>query len=208
MSRRPSNTTCIAPARPGSGSGGATLSVQTAFPGLSFSNLSGAFQAPGDSSRWFVTELDGHILTFANNSDATQATTFLDISGQVITGGELGLFGIAFHPDFPGDPRAFVSYTTYANGLLQSRISQFQSTDHGTTLDPASEMVLVTVNQPANNHNGGFIGFGPDRLLYFGLGDGGNEGDPWGPIGNGHQPWAGVDRVAGSLHQDGWDPAG
>jgi uncharacterized repeat protein (TIGR03806 family) len=185
MSRRPSNSTCIAPARPGSGGGTFVLSVQPAFPGLTFNNLSGAFQAPGDASRWFVTELDGHIRSFVNNSGVTQANIFLDISGRVITGGELGLFGIAFHPDFPGDPRAFVSYTTYANGMVQSHISQFRSTDGGATLDPASETVLVTVNQPANNHNGGFIAFGPDRLLYFGLGDGGGEGDPWGAIGNG-----------------------
>ncbi len=185
MSRRPSNTTCVAPPRPGSGGGAVTLSVQPAFPGLSFSNLSGAFQAPGDGSRWFVTELDGHIRVFANNSSTTQSSMFLDISGHVISGGELGLFGIAFHPDFPGDPRAFVSYTTYINGLLQSRISQFRTTDNGATLDAATETVLVTVNQPANNHNGGFIGFGPDRLLYFGYGDGGGGGDQWGTIGNG-----------------------
>jgi uncharacterized repeat protein (TIGR03806 family) len=187
MSRRPSNATCIAPPRPGSGPGGGALalSVQPAFPGLTFNNLSGAFQSPGDASRWFVTELDGHIRSFANNPNTKKSSIFLDISDRVIAGGELGLFGIAFHPDFPGNPRAYVSYTTYANGLLQSRISQFKSTDRGKTLDPASETVLVTVDQPANNHNGGFIAFGPDRLLYFGLGDGGDEGDPWGPIGNG-----------------------
>lgn len=185
MSKRVSNTTCIAPSRPVAGTGGASLSVQRAFPNLSFGSLSGAFQAPGDSSRWFVTELDGHIRTFANSSGATQAGVFLDISSRVISGGELGLFGLAFHPDYPGDSRVFVSYTTYLNGFLQSRISQFRSTDKGVTLDPTTETVLVSVNQPANNHNGGFLAFGPDRNLYFGLGDGGNGGDQWGTIGNG-----------------------
>ncbi len=190
MTQRPSNTTCIAPVRPGGGGGTFSLAVQRVFPSLQFGNgngVSGAFQAPGDNTRWFVTELDGHIRSFPNNNAATSAsvTTFLDISGRTVFGGEQGLFGIAFHPNFPTDPRAFVSYTTKANGPLQSRISQFSSTDGGQTLDPTSEVVLVTVNQPAPNHNGGFIAFGPDGMLYFGLGDGGSEGDPWGTIGNG-----------------------
>jgi uncharacterized repeat protein (TIGR03806 family) len=190
MTARPSNTTCVAPPRPGSGGGTFSLGVQRVFPSLQFGNgngVSGAFQAPGDNTRWFVTELDGHIRSFPNNNAATgsSVTTFLDISGRTVFGGEQGLFGIAFHPNFPTDPRAFVSYTTKANGPLQSRISQFSSTDGGQTLDPTSEVVLVTVNQPAPNHNGGFIAFGPDGMLYFGLGDGGSEGDPWGTIGNG-----------------------
>jgi uncharacterized repeat protein (TIGR03806 family) len=185
MSGRPSNPTCLAPQRPGTGGGAFTLSVQPAFPNLLFNNLSGAFQAPGDGSRWFVTELDGHIRTFANSVGAATSNMFLDISARVISGGETGLFGMAFHPDFPGDPRVFVSYTTFSNGFLQSRISQFRSNDSGVTLDPTTESVLVTVDQPENNHNGGFIAFGPDRFLYFGLGDGGGGGDQHGAIGNG-----------------------
>ena len=188
MSQRPSNTTCIAPPRPSSGGGAVSLSVQRVFPNLSFGNgngISAATMAPGDSSRWFVTELDGHIRTFANSNNASSSSMFLDIASRVQVGGELGLFGIAFHPDFPSDPRAFVSYTTYVNGLLQSRISQFRTSDAGLTLDPNSETVLVTVDQPESNHNGGFIAFGPDRLLYFGLGDGGGAGDQHGSIGNG-----------------------
>jgi uncharacterized repeat protein (TIGR03806 family) len=162
--------------------------VQRAFPNLTFGNghgVSGAFQAPGDNTRWFVTELDGHIRAFANNPTASSTMMFLDISRHTEFSGEQGLLGIAFHPNFPADPRAFVSYTTRVNGPLQSRISQFTSNDGGVTLNPASEVVLVTVNQPAANHNGGFIAFGPDGMLYFGLGDGGSESDPWGTIGNG-----------------------
>jgi uncharacterized repeat protein (TIGR03806 family) len=185
MTQRPGNTSCIAPARPGSGGGTFSLGVQRAFPNLTFGNgngVSGAFQAPGDNTRWFVTELDGHIRSFTNSPTVGSTTMFLDISGRTVFGGEQGLFGIAFHPNFPADPRAFVSYTTQANGPLQSRISQFSSTDGGATLDPNSEVVLVTVNQSAVNHKGGFIAFAPDRMLYFGLGDGGAEGDP---LGNG-----------------------
>ena len=188
MTQRPSNTTCIAPQRPGTGGGTFSLAVQRVFPNLSFGNgngISGAFQAPNDSTRWFVTELDGHIRTFSNNNAATTSSMFLDISSEVSFGGELGLFGIAFQPNFPTDPRAFVSYTTNIGGQTWSHISQFRTTDSGATLNPATEIVLVAVHQPAANHNGGFIAFGPDGMLYFGLGDGGNEGDPWGTIGNG-----------------------
>jgi uncharacterized repeat protein (TIGR03806 family) len=189
MSARPSNTTCVAPVRPGSG-GAFSLATQRVFVNLpAFGNghgVSGAFQAPGDSSRWFITELDGHIRSFVNNAAVTSSSMFLDISGKVSYGGELGLFGIAFHPDFPADPRAFVSYTTSINGSYWSHISQLRSSDGGATLNPATEVVLVSVKQPASNHNGGFIAFSPiDGMLYFGLGDGGNEGDPWGTIGNG-----------------------
>ena len=188
MSARPLNSTCIAPARPGTSGGTFSLALQRVFPNLNFGNgngISGAFQAPNDSTRWFVTELDGHIRTFTNNNAATSSSMFLDISSEVSFGGELGLFGIAFQPNFPTDPRAFVSYTTNIGGQTWSHISQFRTTDNGATLDPATETVLVAVHQPAANHNGGFIAFGPDGMLYFGLGDGGMEGDPWGTIGNG-----------------------
>jgi len=192
MTARPSNTTCVAPQRPNTGGGSVALSVQRVFPNLTFGNgngVSGAFQAPGNSSYWYVTELDGHIRKFANNNStpASSVTTFLDMTAlntstpRVAYGGELGFFGIAFHPNFPTDPRVFVSYTTYQiTGSLQSVISQFSSTDGGATINPSTEKVLVTVNQLDQNHKGGFIGFGHDGMLYFGLGDGGNEGDPHG----------------------------
>jgi glucose/arabinose dehydrogenase len=67
-------------------------------------------------------------------------------------------------------------------------VSEFRTTDGGATLDPDSERVLFTVVQPASNHNGGHVAFGPhDGLLYVGLGDGGSGGDPWEPIGNGQR---------------------
>jgi hypothetical protein len=109
---------------------------------------------------------------------------FVDITARVRSGGEQGLLGLAFHPDFPSDPRAYLSYTNGSSGLV-SRIAEFRTRDGGATLDPASELVLLSVPQPAANHNGGHITFGPDGLLYIGLGDGGSGGDPWGAIGNG-----------------------
>ena len=97
----------------------------------------------------------------------------------------MGLLGLAFHPAFPSDPRVFVSYTT--GTPLVSHIAAFRTSDGGATLDPASETVLLRVDQPETNHNGGHIAFGRDGFLYIGLGDGGGGGDQHGTIGNGQR---------------------
>jgi uncharacterized repeat protein (TIGR03806 family) len=129
----------------------------------------------------------GQVLRFANNNATTTTATFIDISGRITSGGETGLLGMAFHPNFPTDRRVFLSYTATAGNLV-SRISSFLSLDGGLTLDPNSERILLTLNQPESNHNGGNIAFGADGFLYVGFGDGGSGGDPHtqnGPIGNG-----------------------
>jgi glucose/arabinose dehydrogenase len=108
---------------------------------------------------------------------------FIDISGRLTSGGETGLLGMAFHPNFPTDPRVYLSYT--APSPLRSRISEFTTPDGGLTLNPNSERIILTVNQPESNHNGGGIAFGPDGFLYLGLGDGGGGNDQHGTIGNG-----------------------
>jgi uncharacterized repeat protein (TIGR03806 family) len=104
----------------------------------------------------------------------------LDLSGTVNTSSEGGLLGLAFAPDFATSGVAYVYYTRRrADGTgMQSALSRFKSPDGGLTLDPGSEEVLLTVEQPFNNHNGGGIHFGPDGYLYLGLGDGGSGGDP------------------------------
>ena len=99
----------------------------------------------------------------------------------------MGLLGMAFHPDFPADPRVFLSYTNARRRQLVSRISSFRTPDNGATLDPSTEQILLTVNQPESNHNGGHIAFGPDGYLYIGLGDGGGGGDQHGNPGNGQR---------------------
>jgi uncharacterized repeat protein (TIGR03806 family) len=180
LDARPSNTTCLAPSRPS----GPVLSVQRVFPNLSFNAPIALLQAPKDGSRWFVVEQGGTVRTFSNSQSAAAAGTFIDIAARVQSGGELGLLGMAFHPDFPANPRVYLSYTAAGTPLV-SRISEFRSADGGKTLDPASEVVLLTVNQPESNHNGGNIAFGPDRFLYIGFGDGGGGGDAHGAIGNG-----------------------
>jgi uncharacterized repeat protein (TIGR03806 family) len=140
-------------------------------------------QAPGSTARWFVVEQAGVVRAFDNVAAPTASTVFIDIDARVSGGGgsEMGLLGMAFHPNFPSDTRVFLSYTTAST----SRISSFRTTDGGVTLDPSTEQVLLTVDQPESNHNGGNIAFGPDGFLYIGFGDGGSGNDPHGAIGNG-----------------------
>ncbi len=161
-----------------------TLTVQRVFTSLpAFSSPVAMLQAPGDNTRWFVVEQSGRVRVFDNNPAIALTALFVDIAGRVTSGGEAGLLGMAFHPDFPADRRVFLSYTA-TSGNLVSRISSFMTTDGGQTLDPASERILITLNQPEANHNGGNIAFGPDNLLYIGFGDGGGANDQHGTIGN------------------------
>jgi glucose/arabinose dehydrogenase len=116
--------------------------------------------------------------------DGTAAVA-LDIRDRVDAApSEAGLLGIAFHPRFAENGEVFLSYTATGAPLI-SRISRFVSRDGGRTVDPASEVVILTQPQPFANHNGGQIVFGPDGFLYIGLGDGGSGGDPQG---NGQNP--------------------
>jgi uncharacterized repeat protein (TIGR03806 family) len=176
LDERPANATCIAPPRPASAF---ALTVQRAFPDLSFQQPLFMLQAPGDASRWYVLEKNGRAKTFENQPGVSIASVFLDLSGVVNTSSEGGLLGLAFAPDYATSRIAYLSYTrTPPDGGMQSVISRFQSTDGGLTLNPASEQVLLTIDQPYNNHNGGGIMFGPDGHLYIALGDGGSGGDP------------------------------
>jgi uncharacterized repeat protein (TIGR03806 family) len=182
---RPVNATCLAGARP---SGSDSASVLRVFSALSFASPILALQAPGDASRWFVVQQGGSVRTFLNTPNPPAPTVFIDITSRVASGGELGLLGMAFHPNFPADPRIFLSYTATVAGTSVSRISSFRTTNGGMTANPDPEQILLTLNQPENNHNGGHIAFGPDGFLYIGFGDGGSGGDPHtqnGPIGNG-----------------------
>jgi len=128
----------------------------------------------GDGTgRLFVAEQGGAVYIVSGGT--VNPTPFLNIAGQVSHGGEQGLLGLAFHPDFPTDNRVFVDYT---NGAGDTVVSSFR-------VDPASpnaalpaETPIITIDQPYANHNGGAIQFGPDGYLYVALGDGGSGGDP------------------------------
>jgi glucose/arabinose dehydrogenase len=161
-----------------------SLSVQPAFLNLTFSRPVAMLQAPNDSSRWFVVEQAGRVRVFSNDSGANTSNIFIDISGRVASGGEMGLLGMAFHPAFATNRRVYLSYTNTTAGRV-SRISEFKSNDNGDTLDPNSERILLVIDQPEENHKGGQIAFGADGYLYIGMGDGGGRDDQHGGIGNG-----------------------
>ena len=109
----------------------------------------------------------------------------LDISDRVLGEGERGLLGLALHPSWPEEGRAFVHYSDRNGDTVLSEFGGTQDVDAAPVLDPASEQVLLTVSQPFPNHNGGQLAFGPDGHLWFGLGDGGSGGDP---LGHGQNP--------------------
>lgn len=180
LDARPANATCTAWPRPSAGS---DISLSR-FTNLSFSSPLALLQAPGDDARWFVVQQGGAVQQFTGTNPAS-ASAFVDITSRVRSGGEMGLLGMAFHPNFPTDNRVFLSYTT--GTPLVSRISSFTSSDGGATLDPASETILMSIDQPETNHNGGHIAFGPDGYLYIGTGDGGGGGDQHGERGNGQR---------------------
>jgi glucose/arabinose dehydrogenase len=136
---------------------------------------------PNDSSgRLFVVEQGGRIQIIESNG--TRATTpFLDVTGlsNFVSGGELGLLGLAFHPQYSTNRRFFVNYTRQVSGQFQTVIAEFATSSTNPELaDPATQKILLVVNQPFSNHKGGGLNFGPDTFLYIALGDGGSEGDP------------------------------
>src|SRR5262245_27232107 len=130
------------------------------------------------SNRLFVLSEFGQVLFAPNRQDVTEedAKTFLDIEAKVDymdRENEEGLLGLAFHPKYKENGQFFLYYTSKTPAHT-SIISRFKvSKDDPNKADPASEEVLLTIPQPAWNHNGGNLAFGPDGYLYIGLGDGG-----------------------------------
>jgi glucose/arabinose dehydrogenase len=125
---------------------------------------------------------DGRIVSFPNDPQASQITTVLDqreITSR--SGNEEGLLGLALDPDFAQNGRLYVYYSA-TPGPRRTVLARLTATGSGASLvvDPGSRLVLLEVPQPFSNHNGGMIAFGPDRMLYVALGDGGSGGDPQG----------------------------
>jgi glucose/arabinose dehydrogenase len=136
-------------------------------------------QVPPDGTvRIFVVEQGGRAQVIQGG--VLQATPFLDIRARVSAGGERGLLGLAFHPDYASNRRFFLSYTRTVVGQLQSVVAEYQTSAGDPNAADTTERVVLTVDQPFDNHNGGQIRFGPDGFLYIGLGDGGGGGDPQG----------------------------
>ena len=152
----------------------------------------------GDS-RLFVVEQAGQI-RIIDGSGSLLPTPFLNISDQVgLEANEQGLLSVAFHPDYASNGRFFVNYTDVSG---DTTVSEFLVSDDPNRADAGSERVLLQIDQPYVNHNGGLVLFGPDGNLYIGMGDGGSQGDP---NGNGQNP----NTLLGSLlriNVDGAEP--
>ncbi len=149
-----------------------------AFPRLSFTRPVDLQHPPDATNRIFVVEQAGVISVFPNDANTSSKNTFLDIRDKVDdTGNEEGLLGLAFHPNYQSNGYFYVNYT--AEKPNRTVISRFKtSTANPNQADPASELVLLTFEQPYSNHNGGQVSFGPDGYLYIAVGDGGSGGDP------------------------------
>ncbi len=138
--------------------------------------------AKGVNDRLFAIDQRGWVYTFENKPEVELATRFLDIESKVNVwfgpgANEQGLLGLAFHPKFKENGQFFVSYTKRENN--HSIVSRFKvSKENPLKADPASEEVLLDVEQPFQNHNGGSMEFGPDGHLYIAFGDGGLRNDP------------------------------
>ncbi len=111
------------------------------------------------------------------DTNGTYIGTFLDLTGLVTTGGERGLLGLAFHPDYQNNGYFFVNYT---NTIGSTVVARYQVSANPNIANSASATIILTIAQPYTNHNGGHIAFGPDGYLYIGMGDGGSAGDPGG----------------------------
>jgi len=129
----------------------------------------------------YVVEQGGTIQLRKKNATSNQS--FLNISDRVLSGGEQGLLGLAFHADYKNNGYFYVNYTSGQRDNLGLKagdtvIARYTASPSSKTADPASEQILLTIAQPYANHNGGWLGFGPDGYLYIAMGDGGSGGDP------------------------------
>ena len=134
----------------------------------------GIANAGDGSNRLFVVEQGGRIV--AVDLEAGETEEYLDLSGQTVAGGEQGLLGLAFHPDFAANGRLFVNHTNPEGDTV---IAEYRADPpQAGSVDPETREVLLEFDQPYPNHNGGQLAFGPDGMLYIGSGDGGGAGDP------------------------------
>lgn len=148
-------------------------------PVIALQNFASGFAAPveithcGDS-RLFVVEQDG-LIKILNANGTTNATPFLNVTTLTNGGGERGLLGLAFHPNYASNGYFYINYTN-TNG--HTVIARYSVSAGNPNVASPTGTVLLTIIQPYSNHNGGTLKFGPDGYLYIGMGDGGSGGDP------------------------------
>ena len=154
------------------------IQIERAYPNLSFQEMTNLVQPDDGSDLIFVTEQRGVIHAFAAGQPQQGSHVFLDITDRVNRGGnEEGLLGLAFDPDYRDNGHLYVYYS--AANPRRSVLSRFSlGPGNPIVAAPQSEVIIMEVEQPFSNHNGGQIAFGPDGYLYIGLGDGGSAGDP------------------------------
>src|SRR3954465_14473424 len=134
-----------------------------------------ALTSPSGDSRIFIVEQPGRIRVL--KAGAVIATPFLDVSSKLTFGGERGLLGLAFHPNFATNGFFYVNYTDLQGN---TRVERYHATPSSDVADATSAFPILSVIQPFSNHNGGNIVFGTDGMLYIGMGDGGSGGNPQG----------------------------
>lgn len=155
---------------------------------LSLVEYENGFDEPVDiahagDERLFIVEKDG-VIRIIDGSGNMLPTAFLNINSRVGSGGsEQGLLGLAFHPNYTTNDYFYVNYTNNSGDTV---ISRFSVTGDPNVADPNSELILLTIDQPYSNHNGGNLEFGADGYLYIGMGDGGSSGDPQNRAQNGN----------------------
>lgn len=158
------------------------ISLVNAFPNLSFTKPVFLTHSNDGTNRIIVVEQRGVIKVFENDSSVSSTEVFLDIRDRVndSDGTEMGLLGLAFHPDFVNNGYFYVNYTTGRGSQRRTIISRFSlMSNNPNSGDASSEFIIMEIIQPYTNHNGGMIQFGPkDGFLYIGMGDGGLAGDP------------------------------
>jgi len=159
------------------GGGGPDVAFETAFDGIDFDRAVKLVQHPTDDGRWYVVEQDGDIWTFlASDPNGTRAEVLdLEEDGILLgaTGGtgEQGLLGLAFDTDFATTGELYIAYTDDLLG--QSILARYVSADRVGGF--AEDAILIAIDHPASNHNGGDLAFGPDGYLYYSMGDGGEN---------------------------------
>jgi len=202
------SSTAVDPGESTTTAGPTATTTTTTLPqltGLAYEKVAGGFSfpvfvdAPPGDDRLFVATKDGRIHIIKDG--ATLVQPFLDISEPTNNDGEQGLLGLAFHPDYASNG---LFYVHYSDRHGDTKIFEYRVGSNPDLADLETARLLLVVTQPASNHNGGMLAFGPDGYLYIGLGDGGGAGDRYG---NGQRP----DTLLGTLLRIdpvGGDPVG
>ena len=193
LDARPSNTTCLAPPRPG----GQGLAKGTVLPDRPTNQMTDLRRVPAPIGGWILIERNGNLEYVSDANESQALLDDADFTDFQDGNGEQGLLGLAVDPLFPNAEapntvRIYVYYTGDCNPC-KSFVSRFVLTrDNEGVFSVSTEEVLLRVRQPATNHNGGALVFGTDNMLYISFGDGGGGNDPWC---SGQNPWSPLGKV-------------